>query len=168
MAETKQHCWPDLRDYILSLEKDDLFRWVNREVDKDWEIGSIVRLLFRGIAEEKRFAVGFHRIRGHTDNSVAVGLIGASKRSLAKILGVEPEIAAIHSRWSEALAQPLPPRMISTGPSVINRNKRDGGYFCVFKKATTAKGISESCGSTARRGGGEPAASAWARASAAP
>jgi len=100
MAETKQHCWPDLRDYILSLEKDDLFRWVNREVDKDWEIGSIVRLLFRGIAEEKRFAVGFHRIRGHTDNSVAVGLIGASKRSLAKILGVEPEIAAIHSRWS--------------------------------------------------------------------
>jgi UbiD family decarboxylase len=119
-ASSRKHCWPDLREYISALEQDDLFRWVDREVDKDWEIGSVVRLLFRGIAEEKRFAVGFSNIHGFSGGRVAVGLIGASKRILAKILGVEPEIAAVHSRWSEALAQPIAPRMVSTGPCKEN------------------------------------------------
>jgi UbiD family decarboxylase len=119
-ASSQKHCWPDVREYISALEQDDLFRWVDREVDKDWEIGSVVRLLFRGIAEEKRFAVGFSNIHGFSGGRVAVGLIGASKRILAKILGVEPEIAAVHSRWSEALAQPIAPRMVSTGPCKEN------------------------------------------------
>jgi len=30
----------DLRSYLVGLEKEGLFRWLDREVDKDWEIGA--------------------------------------------------------------------------------------------------------------------------------
>ena len=35
-----------LRDYLEALEEKGLFHWVDKEVDKDWEIASLARLIF--------------------------------------------------------------------------------------------------------------------------
>ena len=38
-----------IRSYLRSLERDGLFKWLQKEVDKDWEIGAVTRLLFSGV-----------------------------------------------------------------------------------------------------------------------
>jgi 3-polyprenyl-4-hydroxybenzoate decarboxylase len=53
-----------LRDYLDALEREGLFRWVDSEVDKDWEIASMSRMLFRAYAEEQRYGLGFRNIPG--------------------------------------------------------------------------------------------------------
>ena len=40
----------NLRNHLTRLEQAGLFRWVHKEVDKDWEIGSITRLVFSGVS----------------------------------------------------------------------------------------------------------------------
>ncbi len=47
--------YDSLRPYLDVLEKKGLFRWITVEVDKDWEIASIGRMIFRGLREERRF-----------------------------------------------------------------------------------------------------------------
>ena len=53
-----------LRPYLQVLEERGLFRWVDKEVDKDWEIGSVVRMIFRAMQEENRYGIGFRNIKG--------------------------------------------------------------------------------------------------------
>ena len=50
--------YDSLRPYLGVLEQKGLFRWIAAEVDKDWEIATIGRMIFRGLPEE--------RIRFHT------------------------------------------------------------------------------------------------------
>ena len=105
----------DLRTYLAGLEKEGLFRWLDREVDKDWEIGAVTRLVFSGVSEQKRFGVGFSRIRGYPGTRVVVGVVGGSKLILSRILGVEPDAHQIHARWSESQTKPIPPKLVGTG-----------------------------------------------------
>jgi len=46
-----------LRSYLTGLEKDGLFRWVHKVVNKDWEIGDVTRLLFSGVSEQDRLVI---------------------------------------------------------------------------------------------------------------
>src|SRR5262245_58611569 len=100
----------DLRSYLVGLEKEGLFRWLDREVDKDWEIGAVTRLVFSGVSEQNRFGIGFSRIRGYPGTRVVVGVVGGSKLILSRILGVEPDAHQIHARWSESQTKPIPPK----------------------------------------------------------
>lgn len=110
----------DLRGYLATLEREGLFKWLHKEVDKDWEIGAITRLIFTGISEKNRFGIGFSRIRGYPGMSVVAGIVGGSKNILSRILGVEPDVSKIHQRWSHALANPIAPRVVSRGPCKEN------------------------------------------------
>lgn len=105
----------DLRGHIRALENRGLFRWVDAEVDKDTELSAIVRCLFRGLPPEKRFGVGFRRVKGF-DVPVVVGALAASKYVLATVLQTEPDPLAIHARWTGALADPISPEVVGEGP----------------------------------------------------
>jgi 4-hydroxy-3-polyprenylbenzoate decarboxylase len=66
----------DLRNYLNGLETAGLFKWVDKEVDKDWEVGAITRLVFSGVSEQHRYSIGFSRIRGYAGMRVVAGVVG--------------------------------------------------------------------------------------------
>jgi hypothetical protein len=39
--------YESLRPYLETLERADLIRWIDKEVDKDWEISALGRMIFR-------------------------------------------------------------------------------------------------------------------------
>lgn len=104
--------YEDLRDYLRTLESRDLLRWIDAEVDKDWEITSVTRLWFRRTPPETRPALGFRHVKGfHTP--VVVGTVSASRLIYATALGIEPTMDAIIEAWRQALDCPLKPEVIS-------------------------------------------------------
>ena len=49
--------YDSLRPYLASLEQQGLMRWIDKEVDKDWEMSALGRMIFRGMAEERRYGL---------------------------------------------------------------------------------------------------------------
>ena len=56
--------YDSLRPWLQVLEQQGMFNWVDKPVDKDWEIGSVFRMIFRGMEEENRYGIGFRNIKG--------------------------------------------------------------------------------------------------------
>jgi len=108
----------DLRQYLDELDKRGLLVRVSRLINKDTELIPLVRLQFRGLPESERFAFLFENItdsRGRRfDASVAVGAFAASRSVYATALAAAPE--EIGGRWADALAHPIDPVTVSTGP----------------------------------------------------
>jgi len=107
--------YQDLRDYLSTLENKGLFRWVEQEVDKDWEITCVTRLLFRTHPPENRFALGFCNVKGY-DIPVVVGAISASRQVYATALEIDLANEAIIARWALALENPIEPELVNSGP----------------------------------------------------
>jgi UbiD family decarboxylase len=59
--------YKDLREYLKALESHGLLVRIKREVNKDTELHPLVRLQFRGLAEEQRKAFLFEKV---TDRSM--------------------------------------------------------------------------------------------------
>ena len=57
--------YDSLRPWLQVLEQQGMFNWVDKPVDKDWEIGSVFRMIFRGMEEENRYGIGFRNIKGY-------------------------------------------------------------------------------------------------------
>ena len=62
-----------LRPYLETLEQQGFMRWIDREVDKDWEISAIGRMIFRGMPEEQRYGLNFTNM-GFTPGDGATAL----------------------------------------------------------------------------------------------
>ncbi len=111
----------DLRSHIKALENYGLLRRVHREVDKNWELSAIMRWVYMGNEEAKRYAVLFERVKGY-DIPVVVGAVGASYKTYAVSLGIDPNkpkaevMAEIRRRFIKALKNPLPPVQARTAP----------------------------------------------------
>ena len=105
-----------LRPYLQVLEQQGMMRWVDKEVDKDWEISSVSRLIFRGVAEENRYGIGFRNIKGFPGGRVVAGVIASSRAMVATALGCEADAAAIHAKVIEGIANPIEPVVVETGP----------------------------------------------------
>jgi UbiD family decarboxylase len=105
-----------LRDYLDLLEDKGLFYWVEKEVDKDWEIASVARMIFLGLPEERRFGIGFRNIRGHPGGRVVAGVVAASTRMIATALETRPEPLAIFERITQGIENPIPPVLVDSGP----------------------------------------------------
>ncbi|MBM3487287.1 MAG: UbiD family decarboxylase [Alphaproteobacteria bacterium] len=108
--------YDSLRPYLQVLEQQGMMRWVDVEVDKDWEIGAIVRMIFRAMPEEARYGIGFRNIKGFPGGRVVAGVIGASKRMIATATGAEPTAEAIHDKVISGITTPIPPVIVPTGP----------------------------------------------------
>ncbi|HEX2385725.1 MAG TPA: UbiD family decarboxylase [Candidatus Binatia bacterium] len=109
----------DVREHIKNLEERDLLVRVERPSNKDTEIHPIVRWQFRGgVREEDRKAFLFENVidaRRKYDGSVLVGGLAASRWVYALGMGCEP--GEIVERWQKALAKPIEPLLVESGPA---------------------------------------------------
>ena len=111
--------YTDFRDYLNELENHGkLHRWT-RAVNKDSELMPLMRLQYRGIADEKRQAFLFENVfdsRGKQhDIRVATGVYGSSREIAALGLGCD-EPLEIYEKWRQALAKPIDPRQVASAP----------------------------------------------------
>jgi UbiD family decarboxylase len=108
--------YDSLRPYLQVLEQQGMMRWIDAEVDKDWEIASIVRMIFRAMPEEARYGIGFRNIKGFPGGRIVAGVVAASKKMIATAIGSDPTPESIHDRVMAGIANPIPPVIVKTGP----------------------------------------------------
>ena len=108
--------YDSLRTYLAALEQSGQFRWVDTEVDKDWEIATVARMIFRAMPEEARYGIGFRNIKGFPGARVVAGVIGASKQMIASAIGSEATADSIHAKVISGLEKPIAPVIVATGP----------------------------------------------------
>ena len=114
-----QDYYEDFRGYLDELQRrGKLHRWT-RAVNKDTELMPLMRLQYRGVADENRQAFLYENVidsRGRRyDLRVATGMYGSSREIAALGLGCT-EPSAIYEKWRHALAKPHPPKRISAAP----------------------------------------------------
>jgi len=115
----------DFRIHLQNLERMGLLRHVTKEVDKNWEISAVMRWVYHGNSEPKRYAVMFDHVKGYKI-PVVVGAIGASYMTYALSLGLDPMrpktdlMDEIRKRWIKAINHPVEPVLVSTGPCKEN------------------------------------------------
>ncbi|MDP2644777.1 MAG: UbiD family decarboxylase [Desulfobacterales bacterium] len=115
----KDSYYPDLRGFIDELEKrGKLHRWKSR-VNKDAELMPLMRLQYRGIAEESRRAFLYENVvdaKGRAyDMNVLTGVYCASRPILTLGMGCEnPE--DIFEKWHRAVSHPIAPVIVDQGP----------------------------------------------------
>ena len=51
--------YESFRKYLEILEQNGCLKWIDAEVDKDWEITSVARNYFRRTQDNERCALGF-------------------------------------------------------------------------------------------------------------
>ena len=78
--------YESLRPYLDTLERQGLIKWVDKQVDKDWEISAIGRMIFRGMPEHRRYGFGFRNIKGHPGGRVVSGVIASSTKMMSVAL----------------------------------------------------------------------------------
>ncbi len=106
--------YEDLRHYLRVLEeKGKLFR-IAKEVDKDWELSAVAKLVFRKIPDERRPALLFENVKGFSI-PVVTGVLGASRQVYAIALETELNFEEIFRRWSRAQANPVQPVVVQSG-----------------------------------------------------
>jgi UbiD family decarboxylase len=107
----------DFQTHLAALEANGLLVRVDRPINKDTELHPLVRWQFIGdIPEEERRAFLFTNVvdsRGrHYDIPVAVGALAASAKIYA--LGMGRAVDEIGSAWTHAIANPIPPVVVSS------------------------------------------------------
>ena len=105
--------YADFRDYLDRLEqRGKVHRW-SRPINKDTEMMPLMRLQYRGIADEERKVFLFENVRDSRgrkhDIRVATGMYGCSRAVAALGLGCDEPLAIYEkgarrwpSRWSRA------------------------------------------------------------------
>ncbi|MEX0801824.1 MAG: UbiD family decarboxylase [Candidatus Binatia bacterium] len=109
----------DFRAYIEELDKrGKLQRW-RRPINKDTEMMPLMRLQYRGIADEARKAFLFENVldsRGRRhDIRVVTGMYGSSREIAALGLGCDKP-SDMYEKWRHALAQPIDTRTVARAP----------------------------------------------------
>jgi len=118
-AVAAQRGYPDLHEHLQTLDKAGLLITVDREINKDTEMHPLVRWQFRGgIAERDRKAFLFKNVtdaKGRKyDIPVVVGVL-ASNREIYR-LGMNCDLDKINETWTRAVANPIPPRVVTGAP----------------------------------------------------
>jgi 4-hydroxy-3-polyprenylbenzoate decarboxylase len=105
----------DLRDYIDELNRRGLLQIVDEKICKDTELVPLVRLQFRGLAEENRKAFWFRNVtdsRGRSfEGSVVLGALGSSRAIYGAALGVDSN--GIAEAWARAHGHHRPPNVVA-------------------------------------------------------
>lgn len=127
--------YKSLRDLLAHLEANGKLKRITAEVDKDWEIACITRTVMRQPAN-KRYALRFDNIKGFA-TPVVTNTLGASRELYAVALGVPAyggriDKEAIHERWMAALANPIPPKLVESGPCKENIDRGDAVNLLKF------------------------------------
>src|SRR6201993_2946689 len=111
--------YPDLHDHILALHRAGLLLVVDEPINKDTEMHPLVRWQYRGgIAEAERKAFLFTQ---PTDSKgrrydMAVLVAGLAANREVYRVGFGKPLAEIGATWINAMANPLPPRLVTDAP----------------------------------------------------
>ncbi|MDP2646850.1 MAG: UbiD family decarboxylase [Desulfobacterales bacterium] len=110
--------YKDLRDYIQTLEKNDKLIRIKRLINKDTELHPLVRWQFLCLPEKERKTFLFENVvdvKGRRyDSPVIVAAHAPSREIYSLALGCKPD--GIMKKWEMAQANPIKPRIVSTGP----------------------------------------------------
>ena len=111
----------DMREYLEILEERNLLKRVRKEVDKDWEISAVCRVLFTKIPSDRRPALMFEEVKGF-DIPVVVGILGASPGVYATALEISPGklLSEVAKKWSQAITRPIAAKLVDSGPCKEN------------------------------------------------
>ena len=111
----------NLRDYLAHLKAENLLHVIEDRISKDTELVPLVRLQFRGLAEEERKAFWFKNVtdaRGRDfDASVVLGSLGCSRQVYAAALGVAPD--EIGAKWASTHGKPINPVKVAPGDAPV-------------------------------------------------
>src|SRR5277367_6383214 len=112
--------YADLHDHLDRLDEAGLLYRITEPVNKDTEMHPLVRWQFRGgIAEKDRKAFLFTNIvdsKGKKyDIPVVVGSYAANPEIYRIGMNVD-RVEDIGAAWEKAFANPIPPRIVETGP----------------------------------------------------
>src|SRR3978361_85962 len=107
--------YADLHQHLDTLRKEGLLLTSDRPVDKDSELHPLVRWQYvGGIDESERKAFLFTNVvdaRGrHYKFPVVVGALAGNRRIYC--LGMKATADEVQPRWEQALATPIPPRVV--------------------------------------------------------
>ena len=109
----------DLHEHLDALREQGLLLTIDRVIDKDAELHPLVRWQFvGGLDEADRKAFLFTNVidgRGRAyDMPVVVGAIAANRAIYS--IGMDASIENIATKWDHAIANPVPPRLVTTAP----------------------------------------------------
>jgi len=142
LIELEMAYYKDVREYLSYLEKEGKLTIVDIPVDKNTELTPLVRLQYRGLAEEERRGFLFTKVLNGTSemreiSKVATGIYASSTHIYAMGLKAEPTNEAIRRKWEEALLHPVKTRTVSEAPVqevVITREEMEkGGDLTYFQ-----------------------------------
>ncbi len=102
----------DMRDYLATLEQQNLLKRITREVDHNWEVACLAKWMYQALSVEDRFGFYFQNVKGSTI-PVVTGALGASPRSVA--LALQCEVHEINSKIIDALRLPKKPKSVNAG-----------------------------------------------------
>ena len=110
--------YPDLHEHLEALKKRGLLLTIDRPIDKDAELHPLVRWQFvGGIEEHERKAFLFTHVidgRGRKyEFPVVVGALAANRAIYS--VGMRAPVEEIQARWDNAIANPIPPRVVEKG-----------------------------------------------------
>lgn len=101
----------DLHGHIRMLEEQGMLHRITKQIDKNTEIHSLVRLQFRGLEEEHRKAFLFENVIDSKGKRypfpVLVAGLAPSRQIYA--MGMQCKVEEIPACWAAALAKPIPP-----------------------------------------------------------
>ncbi|MBI2225379.1 MAG: UbiD family decarboxylase, partial [Betaproteobacteria bacterium] len=110
--------YPDLHEHLETLKERGFLLTVEEPIDKDSELHPLVRWQFvGGLDEPERRAFLFTNVtdgRGRQYSiPVVVGAIAANRAIYSAGMGVP--VDQIQAKWDRAIANPVPPRVVSEG-----------------------------------------------------
>jgi UbiD family decarboxylase len=109
----------DFQEHLTRLETAGLLRRIDRAINKDTELHPLVRWQFQGgLREDERRAFLFTNVvdgEGRRyDTPVAIGALAASAQIYA--LGMGRPVEDIGDAWMAAIANPIPPTVVTAAP----------------------------------------------------
>ncbi|MFZ1922809.1 MAG: UbiD family decarboxylase [Xanthobacteraceae bacterium] len=109
----------DLQSHLADLERRNLLIRIDEPINKDTELHPLVRCQFiGGIAEEGRRAFLFTNVIDSIgkkyDMPVVVGALAATPAIYA--VGMGCTVGEISAKWVKAIANPIPPKPVASGP----------------------------------------------------
>ena len=110
--------YPNLREYIQTLEsRDKLFR-IPREVSRETELHPLVRWQFRGLPESERRAFLFENVASVGGRKYKMSVLSGACASSRAIyaLGMGCQENEIFDRWIDAQKNPIDPVVVPEGP----------------------------------------------------
>jgi 4-hydroxy-3-polyprenylbenzoate decarboxylase len=110
--------YKDLRQHIKSLEENEKLVRIKREINKDTELMSLVRLQFRGLPESDRKAFLFENVVDVNGKKFNIPVLAASHAASTEVyaIGMMCKPEEINQRWTQAQLKPIEPEIVNSSP----------------------------------------------------